>query len=173
MKKSKKLWINVLRWIILIPVAIIAYMLFKSLYGFFANLFISQYIYTFNDNLFFNDRESYDYIYQINDAQDFAGHFIIGPIYIFTREAISIILFIYVGRYFAPSHKKQVGRLLVILLILSSILFFIFMIKTNEYFSYTSETIIRIILEYLGMFLGAYISWDYLSEKSNSFKSSN
>jgi len=165
MEKSKNKWINILRWISIIPVVIIVYLTFKFIYSYVANFIVSETLSLMLRDISDNESNAYNYIYEINNVQGFAGHYIIGSIYIFTRELFAVALAIFSGIYIAPSHKRQVGFLLVILLIITSILLFIFMIRTTDQFIYTTETIIRIILEYIGMIIGIYFAWKVLLVK--------
>ena len=162
MKKSKNYWINILRWVMIIPIVIVVYLISKVIYSFISNYLVSETLYLLFNNFSSNDSNTYDYIYEINNVQDFAGHYIIGSIYIFSRELIGVALAIFTGIYLAPSHKRQVGFSLIILLIITSILLYVFMVKTREQFLYTNEIIIRIILEYLGMIVGTYFAWKIL-----------
>lgn len=169
MEKSKNKWINILRWISIIPVVIIVYLAFKIIYSYVANFIVSETLSLMFSYISGNENSSYNYIYEINNVQGFAGHYIIGSIYIFTKELFGVAFAIFSGIYIAPSHKRQVGYSLIILLIIVSILLIVFMIKNSNQFIYTTETIIRIIIEYLGMIVGTYFSWQVLPVKDEDF----
>ena len=165
MVKSENKWINILRWFSIIPIVIIVYLTFKFIYSYISNYMVSETLSLMFRDFSDNESDAYNYIYEINNVQGFAGHYIIGSIYIFTREFFGVALAIFSGIYIAPSHKRQVGYLLMILLITTSILLFIFMIRTNDQFIYTTEIIIRITLEYIGVIVGTYFTWKVLQMK--------
>ena len=165
MEKSKNRLINILRWVSIIPLVIIIYLTFKFIYSYITNFIVSETLSLMFKDFSYNDSNTYNYINEVNNVQGFAGHYIIGSIYIFTKELFGVAIAIFSGIYIAPSHKRQVGYSLIILIIITSILLFVFMIKTSDQFKYTTETIIRIILEYIGMFAGSYFAWKILPEK--------
>ncbi len=169
MEKSKNKWVNILRWLCVIPVVIISYIIFKIVYKYFANYIVSEIFWQMFNYTSISDNNTFNYINEINNSQGFAGHYVIGTVYIFTKELFGVAIATFSGIYIAPSHKRQVGFSLIILIIISSFIALVFMIKTRDQFIYSTETIFRIILEYLGMLVGAYFSWKISRETRENY----
>ena len=44
----------------------------------------------------------------INSVDDYGGHYFLGPLFVFLREAFAVGFGVYSGVYLAPKHKKTV-----------------------------------------------------------------
>jgi hypothetical protein len=139
------------KWIGLLPVVIIAYFLSKIL---------SNWGFSYYDPGFVHD---------IATLGGFGGHYILGPIFLFQREATAIGLAIFAGIYIAPSYKKIVYFILlgvwVIFLIISA---FGIGLTLGEY-QWTKELIATAIVETIAQIVGViacgFYVWEYEKEK--------
>nr|HPG54694.1 hypothetical protein [Smithellaceae bacterium] len=54
----------------------------------------------------------------INSVDDYGGHYFLGPLFVFLREAFAVGFGVYSGVYLAPKHKKTVFTFFIFLWVL-------------------------------------------------------
>ena len=81
----------VFRWLGILPLALLAYVLIKILNDLGTSIFFST-----------------EFVGGVVYSNGFSGHYILGPIYTFQRELIATASLFYVGLFVAPKFKKYV-----------------------------------------------------------------
>lgn len=148
MEKSNELWKNVLRWIGVLPVGILTYILSKLLSN-----WSFAYVYP-------------DLVRDIDMARDFADHYILGPLFVFLREGTATGIAIYTGVYLAPSYKKVVYFVLVGLWVVILLTAFFLIGATIQTYEWTTGHIIRAVLELIAQLVGIVAVGYHLWEES-------
>lgn len=132
--------IDIIRWIILIPFVVFIYIIGLNII----------------DTL-----SSYTYpalIHDLNSSYDFAGHYIMGPIFVFLKEGITIELSLLLGMRIAPNRNA--------LFVLTGfwvlfILLFLGMFIANGGYNFGWEENIRSLLSVLGQVVGVIAGYSY------------
>lgn len=144
MTKTKNIIGQILRWIFFIPLALTIYIVSKLCLSWTFS-FISYYL-----------------VVDIAFADDFGGHNILGPIFIFTREAIAVGFGVYSGVYLAPRQKMIVFAYFIFLWVL----FLLFMAILNglTFFrtEWTIERFLRIAAEIIAQIVGLIVAGVYI-----------
>jgi len=148
MEKSRQLWKNALRWIGILPVSIVAYVVSKLL---------SNWSFGYVDPELVRD---------IDKARDFADHYILGPMFVFQREGTATGIAIYTGVYLAPSYKKVVFFILVGLWVIMLLVASFFIGATVQIYEWTTGAIIRTVLELIAQLVAIIVVGYYLWEES-------
>lgn len=141
---NHKLTGQILRWLFFIPLAGLIYIISK--------LCLSWTFFYISSKM----------VEDISSDGDFGGHYILGPAYIFIREAFAIGFGIYSGVYLAPNNKKIIFFLFVGLWI-NFLLFVSFAFGLTFYrIEWTSEKIFSNLTEILAQLVGFIVSGIYI-----------
>jgi hypothetical protein len=151
--KSNKIFGQILRWTFFIPLASTIYIVSK--------LCLSWTFYFISSNV----------VEDINSVDDYGGHYILGPIFIFLREAFAIGFGVYSGVYLAPRYKKMVFAFFLLFWVLL-ILFVSFSIGLTYFkMKWTTEHLLRnmteIIAQSVGFVVSGIIIWKEQKEIEN------
>ncbi len=106
-----------------------------------------------------------DFIYEIRESGSFSGHWIMGPIFIFQTEAISVGLALVAGVYTAPAYRLQTAIALSIL----SLVYIVGGLLLTGYaaalLEYTFGNIAYVVVSLLGTIGGAVGGIYYLYDE--------
>lgn len=145
------------KWAAVIPVAIIGYMLGKFLVAFgFESI-------------------SEATVKDITASAGLEGHYILGPIYLITRESAGIACCVMTGSSIAPSRQKTTSYVL-----LSLVVTFILSIVIYNYYtaflaikylsvSIPGTAIARAVIELLGIIIGVGFTLFYIKDELSDF----
>ena len=81
---------NILRWVSVLPVGILVFIITKIVYDWSFSHAIPE------------------VIYEVSISRDFSGHYILGPIYIVCKESIATFFAIIAACQLAPCYKQKV-----------------------------------------------------------------
>lgn len=162
MQKSDNIWIKVIRWIGILPALIISYVLAKYLFGILFKVTIETFL-----GLALSNFEGIDYsmgntVNDIKYASGFGGHYILGPIFVFLREAIAVTLSFCLAIYITPNGKRIVFYFFLGLLIMLNVYLLISSIRLID--SYTTEMIIRSVIEFAALIVGLLFAHAYMQD---------
>jgi len=135
---------QILRWIFFIPLAIGIY-------------FVSKICLTWT--FYFISSKVMD---EISSTADYSGHYLLGPVFSFIREGISVGFGVYSGVYLAPKNKKTVYFLFVIIWVLF-LLYASFVIGLTYFKAdWTTEKIFRSVVELVAQLVAFIITGIYI-----------
>ena len=122
----------IMRWIAIIPAAVLAYALAKGLSDWSASRFF------------------YELVRDVNTNRGIGGHYIFGSIYIFQRELVATLGAFYFSLVVAPKYRQYVYFIMAVLYIFGILVIVSILngyIATAGLYNWTSENTIRTIIE--------------------------
>jgi len=135
---------QILKWIFFIPLTIGIYLVSKI---------CLTWTFYFISSRVMND---------ISSASDYGGHYILGPLFGFIGEGLSVGFGVYSGVYLVPTKKKAVFFVFVIIWVLF-MLFASFLIGLTYFkIEWTSEKIFRSVTEIIAQMVGFIIAGVYI-----------
>lgn len=146
---------QILRWIFFIPLAATIYIVSK--------LCLSWTFYFISSNL----------VEDINSVDDYGGHYILGPLFIFIREAFAVGFGVYSGVYLAPRQKKIIFAVFIFLWVLL-LLFISFAIGLTFFrMEWTTEKLLRNLTEIIAQIVGLIVSGIYIWKEQKILEEQN
>lgn len=148
LSKPIPVWVLILRWIGILPSCIAIYILAQIINDWITSRYLPE------------------LVHDLFRAPDFAGHVILGPVYVFQRFAIAVALAVYAGIRIAPSHRKIVFFCIIGLWFLFLIFGAIGLGVSFHREIWTTGKIIRLIVETLaqgiGLVFGGLVALKYV-----------
>ncbi len=140
MNKTNNIIGQIIRWVFFIPLAAIIYIV---------SIFCLTWTFNFINNNMVDD---------INSLDDFGGHYILGPLYIFLRESFAVGFAVYSGVYLAPKYKTVVFTFFIFLWVVF-LLFVSFTIGLTFFsIEWTTEKLLRNLTEIIAQLTGLVIA---------------
>ena len=131
----KETLISIARWIAVLPAAILTIVVVNSIYDWGTQqLGYGEFL----TNLF--------------NSNGFGGHYILGPIYLLWRYALSTSMGLIAAMLIAPKHNMIVGFILLGCFILAVIVFAVILVSQNP--NVPASYYARIVVETLGQLIG-------------------
>jgi|TARA_B110000902_G_scaffold187680_1_gene212360 uncharacterized membrane protein (DUF485 family) len=109
----------------------------------------------------------------INSVDDYGGHYFLGPIFIFIREAFAIGFGVYSGVYLVPRHKKKVYMLFIFLWVIFLLLISFAIGLTFFRMEWTSEMLLRNLTEIISQLVGLVVSGIYIWKEQKLIEKDN
>jgi uncharacterized membrane protein (DUF485 family) len=144
-----------IRWIFFIPLAITIYIVSK--------ICLSWTFYYISSQM----------VEDINSVDDYGGHYFLGPIFIFIREAFAIGFGVYSGVYLVPRHKIKVYMLFILLWVIFLLLISFAIGLTFFRMEWTSEMLLRNLTEIIAQLVGLVVSGIYIWKEQKLIEKDN
>jgi len=153
--KTKNIIGQILRWTFFIPLAATIYVVSK--------LCLSWTFYFISSNM----------VEDINSVDDYGGHYILGPVFIFLREAFAVGFGVYTGVYTAPRQKKIIFTFFIFLWVVF-LLFISFAIGLTFFrMEWTTEKLLRNLTEITAQLVGLVVAGIYIWKEQKLIEEQN
>jgi predicted metal-binding membrane protein len=94
----------------------------------------------------------------INLVDDYGGHYILGPLFVFLREAFAVGFGVYSGVYLVPKYKKIVFAGFIFLWLMFLLLISFAIGLTFFRMEWTTEKLLRNLTEIIAQLIGLLIA---------------
>jgi hypothetical protein len=109
----------------------------------------------------------------INSVDDYGGHYILGPLFVFLREVFAVGFGIYSGVYLVPKYKKVVFIFFIFLWVLF-LLFISFAIGLTFFrMEWTTEKLLRNLTEIVAQLIGIVIASIFIWKEQKQIEAYN
>jgi hypothetical protein len=109
----------------------------------------------------------------INSVDDYGGHYILGPLFVFLREVFAVGFGVYSGVYLAPKYKKVVFTFFIFLWVLF-LLFISFAIGLTFFrMEWTTEKLLRNLTEIVAQLIGIVIAGVFIWKEQKHIEEYN
>ena len=144
-----------LRWTFFIPLAATIYIVSK--------LCLSWTFYFISSNM----------AADINSVDDYGGHYFLGPLFVFLREAFAVGFGVYSGVYLAPRHKKVIFSFFIFLWVLFLLLISFAIGLTFFRMEWTTEKLLRNLTEIAAQLIGIVIAGIFIWKEQKQIEVHN
>jgi len=109
----------------------------------------------------------------INSVDDYGGHYILGPLFVFLREAFAVGFGVYSGVYLAPKHKKIVFTIFIFLWVVF-LLFISYAIGLTFFrMEWTTEKLLRNLTEIIAQLTGLVLAGIFIWKEQKQIEEQN
>ena len=155
MNKPSNIIGQTIKWIFFIPLAATIYIVSK--------LCLSWTFYFISSNL----------VNDINSVDDYGGHYILGPLFVFLREGFAVGFGVYSGVFLAPKHKKIVFIVFIFLWVMFLLLVSFFFGLTFFRMEWTTEKILRNLTEIIAQLTGFVVAGIFIWKEQKQIEENN
>ena len=109
----------------------------------------------------------------INSVDDYGGHYILGPLFVFLREVFAVGFGVYSGVYLAPKHKKIVFKGFIFLWLIFLLLISFAIGLTFFRMEWTTEKLLRNLTEIIAQLIGLVIADIFIWKEQKQIEEHN